>query len=413
MSAPTAQLPDARRSNPSASRHCFVLSWPFELTGGVNQVVQNLILEFQKDQRTFGEPLALQLAEQQKPDDMLDSGIRRMYLHLRSPYVRKKAFLSAAGFLLHLPAALSRLRWLCRANQISVLNMHYPDLEALNLVLLKLLGLFNGQVILSLHGSDIRSAMQERGMTRRIWRFMLRHASTVVTCSDGLRQEALQFEPRANVITIYNGIDVDRFSAQADPLFRWPTGLDGKRIVVNVAQFEFRKGHDILLSAFRKVRSTHEDVALVLAGSPGPTSSAVENMIRDLALSDSVFCLGVLPHEKIYDLLKHATVFALATRWRHGVMGEGFAIALLEAAAAKLPVVATASCGVAEIIHNGETGRIVPLEDDAALAAAISEMLDNPEQAQVVGENLHALVRKQFTWRSAAEKYLALKFTGH
>ncbi len=413
MSAPSKQAGRVRGTTPSTSGYGFILSWPFELTGGVNQVVQNLILEFQKDKDRFGEPLALQLAEQQKPDDVLACGIRRTYLHLRSPHVRNKAFLSAAGFLLHLPAALSRLRRLCRVNQIGVLNMHYPDLEALNLVLLKFLGLFNGRVILSLHGSDIRSAMQETGMARRIWRFMLRHASTVVTCSDGLRQEALQFEPRANVITIHNGIDVDRFSAHADPLFRWPPELDGKRIVVNVAQFEFRKGHDILLSAFHKVRCTHEDVALVLAGSPGPTSAAVENMIRDLELSDSVFCLGALPHHKVYDLLKHATLFALATRWRRGIMGEGFAIALLEAAAAKLPVAATASCGVGEIIHNGETGRLVPLEDDSALAAAISEMLDNPEEARVMGEDLHALVRKQFTWRRAAEKYVALKFTRH
>ena len=407
MSVPAIPLPNARGSV-SASGYCFILSWPFELTGGVNQVVRNLILEFQKDKHRLGQPLALELAEDPKPDDILDCGVRRVHLQLRSPYVRKKPFSSAAAFLVHLPGALLRLRALCRENRIGVLNMHYPDLEALNLVLLKVFGLFNGKVVLSLHGSDIRSAMQETGMAKRIWRFMLRHASTVVACSDGLRQEALQLEARANVITIHNGIDVDRFSADVDPEFRWPLELNGKRIIINVAQFEFRKGHDILLTAFRKVRAAHQDVALVLVGAPGPTSSAIQDMIRDLNLSDSVFCRGAIPHSKIYDLLRHATLFALATRWRKGVMGEGFAIALLEAAAARLPVVATASCGVAEIIHNGETGRIVPLEDAAALAAAISEMLDQPDAAVAMSEKLHAVVREQFTWRRAAEKYAAL-----
>jgi glycosyltransferase involved in cell wall biosynthesis len=223
-----------------------------------------------------------------------------------------------------------------------------------------------------------------------------------------LRRETLQLEPRANAITIHNGIDVNRFSAQTDPAFQWPAELEGKRIIVNVAQFEFRKGHDILLKAFRSVRSTHEDVALVLAGFPGPTSTAIQNLIRDLDLSDSVFCPGALPHAKIYDLLKHATLFALATRWRKGMMGEGFAIALLEAAAAKLPIVATASCGVEEIIRDGETGRVVPLEDDAALAGAIGEMLDHPEEARAMGEKLYAVVREQFTWSKAAEQYGAL-----
>lgn len=392
-----------------ASKYCFILSWPFELNGGVNQVVRNLMLEFQKDKHRFGEPLALQLAEGAKPDDILDCGVRRAYLHLRSPYVRKKPFASAAAFLLHLPRTLLRLRRFCSLNSIGTLNMHYPDLEALNLVLLKLFGLFSGAIILSLHGSDIRSAMHETGMAKRIWRFILRHASCVVACSDGLRQEALQFEPRANVITIHNGIDVDRFSAHADPLFRWPPEFKNKRIIINVAQFEFRKGHHILLSAFRRVRSKHEDVALVLVGSAGPTSEGIEELIKELHLSDSVFCLGALPHQKIYDLLQHATLFALATRWKKGLMGEGFAIALLEAGAAKLPVVATASCGVSEIIHNGETGRVVPLEDDAALAAAVSEMLDHPDEARAMGEKLHSLVREQFTWRRAAEKYAGFR----
>jgi len=287
--------------------------------------------------------------------------------------------------------------------------MHYPDLEAVNLVLLKVLGLFDGQVVLSLHGSDIRSAFQETGPGRRIWRFMLRHASAVVACSGGLKEETLHFEPRARVVTIYNGIDVARFSASSDPEFRWPPELMGQRVIVNVGQFEFRKGHDILLKAFRRVRDVRGDVALALAGFPGPTTEPVRKMIRDLNLSDSVLYLGALPHEKIYDLLKHSTLFVLATRWRRGSMGEGFAIAVLEAAAAKLPVVATASCGVEEIIHDGETGRVVPLEDDAALSAAICEQLDDPDSAKKMAERLYAVVREQFTWQKAAAQYASLQ----
>jgi glycosyltransferase involved in cell wall biosynthesis len=70
--------------------------------------------------------------------------------------------------------------------------------------------------------------------------------------------------------------------------------------------------------------------------------------------------------------------------------------------------VATASCGVEEIIKDGVTGRVVPLEDDAALAAAISETLSNPEQARIMADKLYELVRERFTWRRAAEQYAAL-----
>jgi glycosyltransferase involved in cell wall biosynthesis len=395
-------------ASPRRRRYCFILSWPFELTGGVNQTVRNLIVEFQNARERLGEPLALELTWPPKPGDAFPSGIQRLYLQMRSPHVKGRAFSSALGFLLHLPATLLQLRRLCRTQRIGVLNMHYPDLEAVNLVLLKRFGLFDGEVVLSLHGSDIRSAMQETGLGRPIWRFLLRHSSAVVACSDGLKKEMLEFEPGAKAVTIYNGIDVERFSAHSDPEFRWPPELKGKRIVLNVGQFEFRKGHDILLKAFRRVRDAHEDAALVLAGFPGPTTEAVRNLIRDLDLSESVFYLGALAHEKIYDLLTHSTLFVLATRWRKGSMGEGFAIALLEAAAAKLPVVASASCGVEEIIHDGETGRVVPLEDDAALATAICEMLDHPEAARQMAEKLYAVVTEHFAWQKAAEQYAAL-----
>lgn len=390
-------------------RYCFILSWPFELRGGVNQVVRNLMVEFQNAKHQFTEPLFLELTWSPKPPDTVAAGVQRIYLRLRSPYVPGRAFASAIAFLFSLPVTLFRLWRLCRTHRIGVLNMHYPDLEAVNLVLLKLLGIFDGQVVLSLHGSDIRSAIQETGLGKRIWRFVLRHASTVVACSEGLKEETLQLEPRARVVTIYNGIDVARFSAPSDPEFRWPPELRGQRVIVNVGQFEFRKGHDILLKAFRRVRDVHGDVALVLAGFPGPTTEPVRKMIRDLNLSDSVLYIGALPHEKIYDLLKHSTLFVLATRWRKGSMGEGFAIALLEAAAAKVPVVATASCGVEEIIRDGETGRVAPLEDDAALAAAVCEELDHPDSAKEMAERLHAVVCEQFTWQRAAAKYAALQ----
>src|SRR6185437_10225855 len=112
-------------------KYCFVLPWPFELFGGVNQVVRNLIVEFQKDKRHFFEPLALELSWPPKPDDVFDSRVNRIYTQLRSPYVANRRVSSALGFLLHLPGDLFRLRRLCRTQRIGVLNMHFVDLEAL------------------------------------------------------------------------------------------------------------------------------------------------------------------------------------------------------------------------------------------------------------------------------------------
>src|SRR5262249_5264482 len=147
---------------------------------------------------------------------------------------------------------------------------------------------------------------------------------------------------------------------------------------------------------------------LALVGVPGPTSAAVRQLISELGLTDRVHIFESVRHAQIYDLLTRAELFVLATRWRKGSMGEGFAISILEAAAAKLPIVATASCGVPELIQDGETGRLVELENPEALAGAICDMLDNPPAARRMADQLYSIVGSRFTWSRAAERYLAL-----
>jgi glycosyltransferase involved in cell wall biosynthesis len=293
---------------------------------------------------------------------------------------------------------------------IAIFNVHFPGVEAVNLILLRVMRLYRGQVVLSLHGSDIRAAHQESPFAKWIWRWMLRHASAVVACSNGLKEEALLLEPRAPALTIYNGIDMPRFS-------RTPGGperlkeLTGKKVIVNVGGFEYRKGHDILLRAFKRIRDQRSDVVLLLIGKSGPASVNVRRFIEDHKLQRDVVILENVPHEKIYGLLKQADVFALSTRWIKKVMGEGFALAVLEAAAAQLPVVATASCGVRELIQHQQTGLVTPLDDSDALADAIVSMLEHPEEAARMAGALHDLVKKRFTWEKAAQEYAAL--AGH
>ncbi len=177
---------------------------------------------------------------------------------------------------------------------------------------------------------------------------------------------------------------------------------------MSIGSFEHRKGHDVLIRAFQKVVRRHRDVALLLVGKPGPVSGQIREMIEDAQLESDIQILENVPHREIHDLLTRSTVFVLASRWQKGRIGEGFAIAILEAAAAGVPVVATASCGVRELIEDGVTGRVVPLEDHDELANAICEMLENPPRAAYMAENLRRLVSDRFTWRGAADKYLDL-----
>ena len=83
-------------------------------------------------------------------------------------------------------------------------------------------------------------------------------------------------------------------------------------------------------------------------------------------------------------------------------------MALLEAAAAQKPVISTLSCGVEELIENGETGTVVAPEYPDELAAALVAMLDNPDEAERHARNLHNKVLQHFTWKRAYRQYLDL-----
>jgi glycosyltransferase involved in cell wall biosynthesis len=237
---------------------------------------------------------------------------------------------------------------------------------------------------------------------------MLRSADLVVACSEGLREEALMLEPGARVVTVHNGIDVNRFLAESTRSFEWPPALKGRKVIIQVGSFQHRKGHDLLVEAFQSVRQRHPETALLLVGSTGAEGDAVRRLVCQLGLQNSVWLFENVPHEQILGILARCDLFVLCSRWEKGVVGEGFAIALLEAAVAGLPVVATASCGVPEIIKDRVTGLLVPLEDTDAIGRAICEMIENTDLAYRTAANLSRLVAEEFTWSRAVKAYLSL-----
>jgi len=390
--------PDRRGS------YCFVLPWSFMAKGGVNQVVENLMVDFAA--RGPLKPIALELQwDASDSCDTVHAGAKRTYVRLRPTFVPGKGLRGILGFVWEAPSTMRKLSRYARENNVAAFNYFFPCLAAMNFVLLKKLRMFDGDIILTFQGSDIRSAHQAKG--RWLWKWMFRQVDSIVACSDGMREEALMLEPNANVVTIHNAIDANRFLAGAQK-FDLPAELVGARVIVNVAGFEFRKGHDVLLRAFQRVASVYKDAMLLLVGKPGETSGAVRSLITELNLERRVVVIEDAPHTAIPTILAASELFVMATRWRKTLMGEGFAVAILEAGVAGVPVVSTASCGVAELIEDGKTGRVTPVEDPDALAAAICDVLAAPDEARRMASSLNAVIRERFTWKLAAERYLSL-----
>lgn len=177
------------------------------------------------------------------------------------------------------------------------------------------------------------------------------------------RRRALRSE------VLVHGVDVDEIASRAGErdVVRDRLGLDDERVVITIANLRADKDHPNLFDAAERVLADHDDVVFLAIGQ-GQLEAELREDLGRRALGDRFRMLG---HQE--DPVAHlvaSDVFVLASR------NEGLPISLLEAMAAGLPAAVTAVGGVPDVVTDGVEGHLVPPADPAALAAAITELLD-------------------------------------
>ena len=200
-------------------------------------------------------------------------------------------------------------------------------------------------------------------------------------------ERARDARPRSHVIEL--GVELERFA-------RGTRVLDG-RIVGNVARLAQQKGHATLLEAAPLVLERHPDVRFAIAGD-GELRGERERLSEPLG--DRVVFLGA--RDDVPDLLASFDVFALPSLF------EGLCLAVVEAQAAGVPVVATPVGGIVENVVDGETGLLVAPRDARALADAIVRLLDDPELARALAERARPHVLERYAQERMVARTLAL-----
>ena len=190
----------------------------------------------------------------------------------------------------------------------------------------------------------------------------------------------------SKITVVHNGIDVDRFGEPA-------ANDDGPVLVGTVGHLAPIKGHDVFVRAAALVSAAHPEVRFVVIGedkSPELSNRrSLESLISELGLREIVSLSGW--RDDMPAALSSLTLFVSAAR------SEPFGLAIVEAMAAGLPVIATASEGAIEIIEDGVTGKLVPIDDASALAQYINVLLDNPGERSRLAHNAHVAARERFS----------------
>lgn len=182
----------------------------------------------------------------------------------------------------------------------------------------------------------------------------------------------------ARLVNIPPGVDLATWRTDPPGKFERPT-------VITVARMVDRyKGHDMMLEAVEALRARHPQIHWVVVGD-GPLRQEYEQQAAILGIGENVTFAGNVSDAERDDLLRRSHVFAMPSRVPERGGGEGFGIVYLEAGQLGLPVVAGDEGGSVDAVRNGQTGLLVDPRDSSALAAAIGELIDNPQLAHEMG----------------------------
>ena len=271
--------------------------------------------------------------------------------------------------------------------------------------------IFQIPYIVTGHGGDVTSL--NGGIFRLLKRHAVEKAAAVTVVSRAMKDELLSLFPEASRERISAklfvqpmGCDTERFrnthSCDAEPLpgnsrqaFKASPGSTAaahmtkpRKTVLFVGRLAEKKGVKYLIEAMQWI-----DAELLIAGD-GPLREALVQETARLKLTDKVRFLGAMSHEELPRVYASADIFAAPSVTARDQDKEGFGLVILEAMASGLPVVASRSGGITDLIQDGWNGLLAEEKDSRDLAVNINRLFTEPELYSKLVENMKDTVQK-------------------
>lgn len=253
------------------------------------------------------------------------------------------------------------------------------------------------------------------GLLRRraesIIRYNLAAADRVICTSETAKRHLIKrWQVAESKIAIFiNGVDLRLYQPMPEKITadRAALGAVDEPLVVFVSSFY--PWHDIptLLQAFRLVKAADPSARLIMVGD-GPRCPEARQMAVDLGLEDAVTFTGFRPQEEVSRLVNAADVAVAPYEKMDPALFIGSPMKLFEYMAAGKPVVASDMGQIAEVIHDGVNGLLVPPADPRALAAGILKLIQNPALRARLGTQARCDAVEKYSWERYSENLVDL-----
>jgi len=301
--------------------------------------------------------------------------------------------------IMHFISATCYLTFCGLAGRIDVLHIHMSAYgSAVRKSVLSVLGTMLGlPVIVHMHGSNFHKFYNGLpSVARTALRFSLNRAHCVVVLGKTWREfliRDLGILPH-KITVIDNGVPAPLGAV------RRPHSAGAAVRIVFLGQLGDRKGVPELVAALRSPRIVAKAWTATIAGDGAVEETAAA--VAKAGLQDRIAVPGWVDRERTQKLLCEADIFILPSHF------EAMPIAILEAMAHGVPVIATPVGAIPEFLTAGQTALLVPPGDPEELAKAIERLLDHPEERERLGSAGNRLFRERFDIRVAADRILEL-----
>lgn len=191
--------------------------------------------------------------------------------------------------------------------------------------------------------------------------------------------------------TVYNGIDLSFFTPKEI------SKNNNKTIIGTIGRLTEQKGIDTLLKSFKVVNRNYPNTELEIIGD-GPLKEELNKLTIKLGINKKKKFLGGISYNEVRKYLNTWDIFVLASRW------EAFGVVLIEAMAMEKPIVTTDAEAIPEIVDDGITGYICPIDDYKKIAEKIEWFLKHKKQAIEFGRKGRKRVEQLFNIKLSVEK---------
>jgi glycosyltransferase involved in cell wall biosynthesis len=285
----------------------------------------------------------------------------------------------------------------CRKlNHMDIVHVQWPIPNGLGALFLKIF--YKIPYINTIHGEEVY--LSKRYHTTLILKLLVHHSSKTLTNSSGTFEVCLESGLKREKLGIIPfGVDTSFFrpinNQKDNDIFQ----------ILSVGYLIERKGFEYLIKAVKAVLEVHDNVKLIIVGS-GPLETKLKTLIIDLKLENNIQIINNVTDGDLLELYNDSDLFVLPSIVDSQGNTEGLGVVLLEAMACKLPVIGSYIGGIPDIVHDGETGLLVPEKDILEISRAIIKLIENEDLRGIIAFKGYKMVKDRFSWEQIANKYI-------